>query len=305
MAVRPIKNNQALHQKNSLPARGGEVYGEVFSFLKEYHLDVRKNIGQNFLIREEPLILACEAADVGPDDFVLEIGPGPGTLTSRLAERAGAVAAIELDGRMARGLQKKFSDNSKITIISGNALETDTQGIYEKYSKGLNFKVVANIPYYITSALLRHYLSNAFKPQIIVMLIQKEVALQATSQKNKSLLSLSVQYYGNADIAGEVPKDCFYPAPKIDSAFLRIRIHNLLPLIVDEDRFFSLARHAFSQSRKTLPNSLSASMSIDKEEIVAILREAGAEFLSIRAGALSLEQWQKLYDTMHGRLLWK
>ena len=274
------------------------LYEEVKTFLDRHHLGPKKSLGQNFLISAEALQDAIDAADISPEDFVLEIGPGPGTLTRRLALQAGAVAAIELDDKIFSALQKDFNDSYNVTILHGNALGINVAQVYQKYGRGLRFKIVANIPYYITSALLKHYLGSPFKPQTIVMLMQKEVALQAVSLKNRSLLSLSVQYYGQADIAGFVQRSSFLPAPKVDSAFLRIQIYDRPSLNVNEERFFTLARHAFLQSRKTLLNSLTASLNIDKETLIPILQKAGDEYLKIRAGALSLIQWQKLYDIM-------
>lgn len=305
MAHRLVQTTKPYINKTAAAFDGDLVYGEVMEFLKKHHLDARKSLGQNFLVKEEPLITACQAGEVEADDFVLEIGPGPGTLTRRLAEKAGVVVAVELDHKIAAALQKEFKDTINVFIIHGNALDVDPQQIYEQYGRGLKFKVVANIPYYITSALLRHYLSGACKPQIMVMLMQKEVAMQAANQKNKSLLSLSVQYYGTADVVSLVPKNFFYPQPKVDSAFLRIKIGQEILLDVNEESFFNLARHAFNQSRKTLLNSLSASMGVNKEEMTNVLQEAGQEFLEIRAGALTFAQWQKLYDTMRSKMTWR
>ncbi|MCL2474582.1 MAG: 16S rRNA (adenine(1518)-N(6)/adenine(1519)-N(6))-dimethyltransferase RsmA [Chloroflexi bacterium] len=297
---------QHLTAREVAAVKSGVLYEEVKAFLARYHLDPKKSLGQNFLISEEALQDAIDAADISQEDFVLEIGPGPGTLTRRLAVQAGAVAAIELDDKIFNALQKDFRDISNVTILHGNALEINTAQVYREYGCGLRFKIVANIPYYITSALLKHYLSTPFKPQTIVMLMQKEVALQVTNLKNRSLLSLSVQYYGQADIAGFVRRSSFLPVPKVDSAFLRIQIYDRPSLHVNEERFFALARFAFSQSRKTLLNSLAASLSIDKEDLMSILLKADDEYLKIRAGALSLVQWQKLYDIMSEHdSLWK
>jgi len=291
--------------EDSFFSSGNRVHDEVRDFIKKHRIDVRKSLGQNFLVREEPLSLACQAAEVSLQDLVLEIGPGPGTLTRRLAQKAGAVVAVELDYQIAQALKKEFSQISNTTIIHGDALKIDPQHICQEYGRGLNFKVVANIPYYITSALLRHYLSGLVKPRVMVMLMQKEVALQATSKNNRSLLSLSVQYFGFPEVMGLVPKDFFYPIPKVDSALLRISIHNEKPIKVEEEEFFTLARHAFSSARKTLLNSLSSSLKIDKDAMSVLLLAAGAEFPNIRAGALNFAQWQKLYDTLRGKVEWK
>jgi len=299
-------NKQNLTAHKFAIAQSSTLYEEVKAFLARHHLNPKKSLGQNFLIKEEALLDAIYAADISQKDFVLEIGPGPGTLTRRLAEQAGAVAAIELDDKIFGALYNDFKDSPNVIILHGNALEIDAAQVYQKYGRGLRFKIVANIPYYITSALLKHYLSGQFKPQTIVMLVQKEVALQAVSTKNKSLLSLSVQYYGQADIAGLAQRSNFWPIPKVDSAFLRIQVYDQPPINVDEERFFALAKYAFSQNRKTLLNSLATSMGINKEILTPVLQKAGNEYLEMRAGALSLTQWQKLYDIMlEHQTLWK
>jgi 16S rRNA (adenine1518-N6/adenine1519-N6)-dimethyltransferase len=263
------------------------------ALLKRYDLRAHKGLGQNFL--QDPLALEkiVSAAEIQPTDTVLEIGPGLGSLTRYLAVAAKEVVAIELDHGLLPPLKTVLSPYQNIRLIHGDIL---------KFSpKALNLEndyiVVANIPYYITSAVMRHLLESESKPRRIVLTVQKEVAQRICANPgDMSLLALSVQVYGKPRIAANIPASAFFPAPKVDSAVLVVEIYSS-PRIKEAflDTFFKLIKAGFSQKRKTLRNSLSAGLHISPVNAAALLTHVNID-PQRRAETLSIEEWEKLSE---------
>ena len=271
------------------------------SLLRRSGLRVRKGLGQHFLVDEEVLGLIVSAAQLTPADAVMEIGPGLGVLTGELAGRAGRVVAIELDNKLADILRETLASFSNVTIINEDVLKIDPAALLrEQFSlevgDSLNYKVVANLPYYIASPVLRHFLEASVKPQIMVVMVQKEVADEIVAQPGRmSLMSISVQLYGQPTIIGYVPARCFYPAPEVDSAILRIAVYPEPAVeIADKESFFTLVRAGFSARRKQMANSLAQGLGVSKAEAVSLL--AGANIVpQRRAETLTLEEWAQLW----------
>jgi 16S rRNA (adenine1518-N6/adenine1519-N6)-dimethyltransferase len=270
----------------------------VPELLRKYGLKPDKRLGQNFLIDPAALERIVEAAEIQEDDIVLEIGPGLGNLTRYLAERAKRIVAVEIDEDLIRILKQLFADQSNVTIVQGDILETDPDRIIE----ASNYLVVANIPYYITSALIRHLLEAKVRPSQIVLTVQVEVAQRVCAEPGEmSLLALSVQVYGEPSITTRIPAGAFYPVPKVDSAVVRVDVYPEARIPeADLDLFFQLAKAGFSQKRKTLRNSLSAGMHLPPLEMEEILRSAGIESRR-RAQSLSIDEWGLLVDAFRHR----
>lgn len=231
------------------------------------------------------------AAEIQVDDSVLEIGPGLGSLTRYLALSAREVIALELDSDLIPPLRAVLAPHPNVRVVQGDILNTEVSGLIKRP----DYLVAANIPYYITSAIMRHLLESDPKPRRIVLTIQKEVAERVCAMPGDlSLLALSVQVYGKPSIADIIPASCFHPAPKVDSAILRVDIHPE-PLIPREmlSTFFKLSKAGFSQKRKTLRNSLSSGLHIKPQEAEAMLKSAGVDPMR-RAETLSIEEWKGL-----------
>lgn len=262
---------------------------DAAAVLKRFHIRADKSLGQNFLQDVSALENIVLAAEIQEDDCVLEIGPGLGSLTRYLAVSAKEVTAIELDPDMLPPLRAVLTPHQNVRVVHGDILKTAISEIIHKP----DYLVVANIPYYITSAVIRHLLESDPKPRRIVLTIQKEVAERICAKAGDlSLLALSVQVYGKPSIAAIIPADSFHPAPKVDSAILRIDIYNE-PLIPNEllKTFFNLIKAGFSQKRKTLRNSLSSGLRIKTTESEALLTSAGIDFMR-RAETLSIDEWR-------------
>lgn len=265
------------------------------ALLKRHGLRAHKGLGQNFL--QDPLALEkiVDAAELQPTDTVLEIGPGLGSLTRYLATSAKEVVAVELDPNLLQPLKAILSPYPNARLIHGDILKLSLKNLITEK----DYLVVANIPYYITSAVIRHLLENEPKPRRIVLTVQKEVAQRiCAAPGDMSLLALSVQVYGRPHIAAHIPADAFFPAPKVDSAVLIVDIH-ISPLIKPEllDRFFKLIKAGFSQKRKTLRNSLSSGLRISPADAAALLTRANIDPRR-RAETLSIEEWENLSITM-------
>lgn len=262
--------------------------------LKRYHIHPKKSLGQNFLVEPAGLMKVINAAELSGSEEVLEIGAGLGSLTFLLAQTAARVTAVEIDAQMLEPLTEVMKPFSNVQILPGDILELDPTNLVSSE----NYVVVANIPYYITSAIIRHLLEADVKPSRVILTIQKEVAQRILARDGKmSLLSLSVFVFGEPEIAGTIPAGSFFPAPDVDSAVLRIRLHPE-PLIPAArlDQFFKLAHAGFGQKRKTLRNSLSAGLNLPASETKARLLEAGIE-PSRRAETLSIAEWASLIET--------
>lgn len=265
------------------------------SLLKRYDLRAHKGLGQNFL--EDPLALEriVSAAEVQPTDTVLEIGPGLGSLTRYLAVAAKEVVAVELDANLLPLLKQVLAPYKNIRLIQGDILKLSPKELIAQS----DYLVVANIPYYITSAVIRHLLEGEARPRRIVLTVQKEVAERICAEPgDMSLLALSVQVYGKPRIATHIPAQAFFPAPKVDSAVLVVDIYPS-PLIKSEllDTCFKLMKAGFRQKRKTLRNSLSSGLHISPAEAAELLIAAGID-PQRRAETLSIEEWETLSKIM-------
>ena len=261
--------------------------------LAEYDLHAKKGLGQNFLIEGGVLKKIAAAAELTPTDTVIEVGPGLGVLTETLLEQAGKVIAIELDNHLADILKTRFAGVAKITVINDDVLKVNPADILGKET---NYMVVANLPYYITSAVIRHFLEAPVKPNTLVLMVQKEVAKQITAQPGEmSLLSVSVQLYGKPTVVGKVSAHCFYPAPNVDSAILKIAVYPRPKIETDDiTGFFDIARAGFSANRKQLVNSLANGLKVTKAEIIPVLEKAGID-PQRRAESLTIDEWGILY----------
>jgi len=263
---------------------------EARRLLRQSDLKARKGLGQHFLIDQDVLSLIVSAAELKPDDVVLEVGPGLGVLTKELAGKAGRVIAIELDDNLAALLKKTLASFNNVTIINGDVLKIEPSSLLN----GRNYKVVANLPYYITSPVLRHFLEAEAKPKTMVVMVQREVARAiAASPGDMSLLSVSVQFYARPEIISTVPPESFYPAPEVSSAIVRINVYPKPKVEVDEKGFFETVRAGFSAPRKQLANSLAKGLGWEKAEVLPFLQKARID-PSRRAETLTIEEWAEL-----------
>ncbi len=261
-------------------------------------LKAKKSLGQNFLKDETVIERILTVADVQPEDKIFEIGPGTGILTGALDGRAKQVVAMELDHQLVERLTKQFEVSEGVSILEGNILEVNLNEMLSQAEfESRKYKVVANIPYYITAPIIRTLLSLETQPESLTLMVQKEVAERMTALPGSmSLLSIMVQYYSDARIAFEVPKEAFDPMPKVDSAVVY-----LVPKRAydpEEDRkLFRIARAGFAARRKTLANNLASSLHLEKETVARLLKDCGLR-ADIRAQALSLAQWESLQSAL-------
>lgn len=266
---------------------------DFIGLMRQHGLYADKRLGQNFLLDDRLLEKVVQAAGVTSQDTVLEIGAGLGNLTRHLAVCARRVVAVELDGRMIPALTEVLRPFDNIQLIAGDILAQNPGELFANEPNG--YLVVANIPYYITSAVIRHLLSSKPRPRRIVLTIQREVAERICAKAGDlSLLALSVQVYGIPSIDLRIPAGAFYPPPKVDSAIVSIAIQPR-PVLPEEDLdlFFRLAKAGFGQKRKTLRNSLSAGLGISGERAAALLASANID-AQRRAETLSLDEWGAL-----------
>ncbi|HMB23886.1 MAG TPA: 16S rRNA (adenine(1518)-N(6)/adenine(1519)-N(6))-dimethyltransferase RsmA, partial [Anaerolineales bacterium] len=264
---------------------------DTTALLRRYGLHAHKSLGQNFLQDSEVLENIAAAAEIQPGDTVLEIGPGLGSLTRYLAVSAKEVIAVELDKKLIAPLKAVLAPYKNVRLIQGDILELSPMDLI----LAKDYIVAANIPYYITSAVIRHMLESDPKPRRIVLTVQKEVAQRICAKPgDMSLLALSVQVYGKPRLAAQIPAEAFFPAPKVDSAVLCVDIYSA-PLIKEEllDTFFKLIKAGFSQKRKTLRNSLSSGLHISPTETADLLTRADID-PQRRAETLSIEEWERL-----------
>jgi 16S rRNA (adenine1518-N6/adenine1519-N6)-dimethyltransferase len=272
---------------------------DVRRLLREFNLQPKKGLGQNFLVSEGALRRIVAAADLEPGDVVLEVGPGLGTLTRLLAQQAKRVIAVELDQRLVEILSQTLADFPNVKVVQGDILEMEPGGPGKLSQLSPGYKVVANLPYYITSAVLRHLLTAKVKPRLIVVTVQREVAQRITASPGQmSLLSVGVQFYGRPRIVARIPAGAFYPVPKVNSAVVRIDLDESPRMTVaDVDRFFEVVRAGFGQKRKQLRNALAHGLSLSASTVVEALRRAGVDEKR-RAQTLSLEEWTRVTQEM-------
>jgi 16S rRNA (adenine1518-N6/adenine1519-N6)-dimethyltransferase len=270
---------------------------DVPRLLKRYGLHPDKRLGQNFLVDTSALQQVVDTAELTSQDIVLEVGPGLGSLTRLLAQHAQQVIAVELDLSLIPVLEEVLSQYDNVVLVHGDILKIDLDHLFTGSDPALSYSVVANIPYYITSALIRHLLEAHQRPSRVVLTVQREVAERIIAVPNDmNLLAISVQVYGEAKLAGNIPGGSFYPPPQVDSAIVRIDLYekSLFSASVVEN-LFRLAKAGFSQKRKTLRNSISAGLRYSPQEAANLLQSAGIQ-PNRRAETVSLEEWAKLAE---------
>ncbi len=257
-------------------------------------LSARKRLGQHFLVGQGVVNMIVRAADIKPTETIVEVGPGLGILTRELVEKAGRVVAVEMDGEMAEALEREVAA-ANLRVVCADARQVDVKEI----TNGMPYKLVANLPYYAASPILRRFLESEWPPVLAVVMVQREVAKQMAARPGEmSLVSVGVQVYGKPDIVGYVPSSAFYPKPRVTSAVVRIRLDAAPSLdIADREAFFKVVRAGFSAPRKQLRNSLAQGLESSPEQALKHLNAAGIDPRA-RAETLSLEQWAALYGAV-------
>ena len=276
---------------------------ETIAVLQKYGFNFQKKFGQNFLIDTHVLDKIIAAAEIGPDDFVLEIGPGIGTMTQYLAESAREVVAVEIDKNLIPILEDTLSAYDNVTVINDDILKVDIQKLAEGKNGGKPIKVVANLPYYITTPIIMGLFESEVPLSSITVMVQKEVADRMQTgpgSKDYGALSLAVQYYAEPYIVANVPPNCFMPRPAVGSAVIRLTRYEKKPVEVKDPAFmFKLIRASFNQRRKTLQNGLhnSSELQLPKEKVVQALEEMGLS-AAVRGEKLDLAQFARLADLL-------
>lgn len=268
------------------------------ALLRQHGIKPKKSLGQNFLNNDSILQNIVKVAQIPPDSDVLEIGAGLGSLTRHLAIAARRVVAVELDERLLPILHDVLNNYSNVTVIHGDILALAVNEIMSQSG----YWVVANIPYYITSAVIRHLLESPCKPGCLVLTVQHEVAQRICAKAGEySLLALSIQVYGNPRVVLQIPAGAFYPVPKVDSAVIRVDLFSS-PRVQSRylDTFFTLIKAGFSQKRKTLRNALARGLNVSPPQVETMLKVVEID-PQRRAETLSLEEWQKLTQVYHER----
>ncbi len=271
---------------------------KISALLRQYGLRPNKSLGQNFLVDDDALQRVVDAAEISAGEAGLEIGAGLGSLTRYLATAAGRVIAVEIDEKLIPPLREVLATFENVVIIQDDFLDLNPDQLLSNLQYPIsNFLVVANIPYYITSAIIQHLLEAQIQPQRIILTVQREVAERICAKPGKlSLLALSVQVYGEPRVVAKIPAGAFYPVPKVDSAVVRIDIFPEpkipRPMI---PTFFDLAKAGFGQKRKTLRNSLSSGMAWPKEETTQVLENAAID-PKRRAETLTLDEWKEVVE---------
>lgn len=275
----------------------------TIEILQKYHFHFQKKYGQNFLIDTHVLEKIIDAAEITAEDFVLEIGPGIGTMTQYLCENARQVVAVEVDQKLVPVLEETLSDYRNVTVINEDVLKIDIAEMVQHYNGGKPIKVVANLPYYITTPIIMGLFETHVPLESITVMVQKEVAERMQSSpgtKEYGALSLAVQYYARAEVVANVPPNCFMPRPKVGSAVIRLACHKERPVKVkDETFFFQVIRASFNQRRKTLSNGLGndTALGVTKEQTIQALQQMGLE-PSVRGERLSLQEFAQLSDIL-------
>ncbi len=279
------------------------IPANTIAVLQKYGFQFQKKYGQNFLIDTHVLEKIISESEITADDCVLEIGPGIGTMTQYLAENARHVVCVEIDDHLIPILKETLSAYENVTIIHGDILKTDVKALCDTYNEGKPLKVVANLPYYITTPIIMGLFESHVPLSSITIMVQKEVAdrMQETpGTKDYGALSLAVQYYAKPEIVANVPPNCFMPRPNVGSAVIRLTRYDKPPVEVqDEKKMFALIRAAFNQRRKTLVNAVSNAgiYGITKEDVQNALEKMGLS-LTIRGEALDLFQFARLSDEL-------
>jgi 16S rRNA (adenine1518-N6/adenine1519-N6)-dimethyltransferase len=276
------------------------MLAQTRKLLRRYDIRAKKGLAQHFLVDEKVLETILDAAALSPTDTVIEVGPGLGIMTGELAKRAGWVIAIELDNRLADILHETLPYEN-VVILNEDVLGTDPAALLKGRAPGFppalnSYKVVANLPYYITSPVLRHFLEAPVKPETMVVMVQKEVAEAITAEAGqRSVLSIGIQFYGRPSIVANVPAASFFPPPEVDSAVMKIDVYRQPPVDVDNvEGFFKLVRAGFRAARKQVANSLVQGLGLPKTEILDLLEKAKID-PQRRAETFSLPEWANLW----------
>jgi len=273
-----------------------DLYEETRMLLNQYGLKAKKKFGQNFLINNEIITSIIEKSGITKDDVVLEIGPGLGTLTKELLKNSKKVLAVELDEDMCNILKNRF-DASNLEIINEDILKIDLNEYAKKYGK---LKVVANLPYYITTPIIMKLLENDYEIDTITVMVQKEVGERICStskDRENSAITIGINYYAKPSIIIDVPKENFYPSPEVDSCVIKLQVlDNPSVEVNDKDKFFGIVKLAFSQRRKTILNSLSSG-AYNKEQIQAVLDKLQLD-TKLRAEDLSIEDYANISNNI-------
>lgn len=279
------------------------IPANTIAVLQKYHFNFQKKFGQNFLIDTHVLERIIEESKITKEDCVLEIGPGIGTMTQYLAENAKEVIAVEIDKALIPILEDTLKDYNNVTIINDDILKVDINQIVMEKNKGESIKVVANLPYYITTPIIMGLFESHVPLKSITIMVQKEVAERmqvGPGTKDYGALSLAVQYYAKPEIVANVPPNCFMPRPNVGSAVIRLTRYEEPPVDVNNEKYmFSLIRASFNQRRKTLVNGLlnAGNLNVTKEEITGALEQMSLS-LTIRGEALTLDQFAKLSNLL-------
>ncbi len=274
--------------------------------IEKYHFSFQKKFGQNFLVDSSILDRIIESAQITKEDCVLEIGPGIGTMTQRLAEEAGAVVAVEIDKNLLPVLEDTLSAYENVTVINADILKLDLNRIVEEHNGGRPVKVVANLPYYITTPIIMALFEKKVPLHSVTIMVQKEVADRmrvGPGTKDYGALSLAVQYYAKPEIVTKVPAGCFMPKPNVDSAVIRLTRYEKPPVEVeDETWLFAVIRASFNQRRKTLANGLANAgyPGIGRRQVEEVLSAMGLA-AAVRGETLTLEQFAELSDRLAKR----
>jgi len=282
------------HMQDELVVDLTDVY-ELRHLLVTHGMRPNKAFGQNFLIDRTILSSIVQAAEITSEDTLLEVGAGTGVLTRELAQQAKRVVAVELERDMLTLLTDTTRQYKNVELVARDLLFFNPTEFFEQTP----YKLVANLPYYITAPTFRHFLESANRPQLLVVMVQWEVAQRIIAQPGDlSLLGISIQFYGKPEIIARVPAKAFYPAPKVDSAILRVNVYEQVPLTQSErDRFFRVVKAGFSEKRKQLHNSLTHGLHYKNEQIRLWLQQAHIE-ASRRAETLSIEEWMSLWKVI-------
>lgn len=278
---------------------------KTIEIIQKYNFDFQKKFGQNFLIDSHVLEKIIDAANITEDDFVLEIGPGIGTMTQYLSEHAREVMAVEIDHNLIPILKETLAGYDNVEVLNEDILKVDIGKIAEKKNQGRPIKVVANLPYYITTPIIMGLFEKNVPMDSLTVMVQKEVAQRMQAEpgtKDYGALSLAVQFYAEPYIVANVPPNCFMPRPKVGSAVIRLTRYKDMPVKVkNEQLMFSIIRASFNQRRKTLQNGInnSSTLHFSKEQVVEALDKMGLS-PKIRGEALSLEQFARLSDLLEG-----
>lgn len=289
---------QITSDKSANPSHPPSPLSHARKLLRRFGLRPKKRWGQHFLIDTGVLHHIVSAADLSPPDTVVEVGPGLGVLTEQLVQRAGRVFSIELDSALAAALSHAFAGYTNLRVINANVLDIEPHTLFPNDASP-KYKVVANIPYYITAPILRHFLEAPLKPQLMVVMVQKEVAQSIVAVRGEmSLLSVAVQFYSRPTVVRYISARSFYPAPKVESALLRIEVYPKPAVdVADPSAFFQTVRAGFSAPRKQLRNALAQGLSISPDEAKILLERAGMDPRQ-RAETLSLEEWAALHRSV-------